>query len=190
MKLLIIDDNAAVRTSLKVVLSDVFDEIMAVGDPTLIPALLRNGDVDAVLLDMNFSTANLDGREGLIWLSKIKESASAPAVVMITAFGDVPLAVEAMKNGAEDFVTKPWDNDRLIETIRRAIIKNKASRRESKILTRASELEEKETHRKMLKLDEVKAEHAREVVKDCGGNLSAAAKRLGINRQTLYNLLK
>lgn len=190
LKLLIIDDNAAVRTSLKVVLSDVFDEIMAVGDPTLIPALLRNGDVDAVLLDMNFSTANLDGREGLIWLSKIKESASAPAVVMITAFGDVPLAVEAMKNGAEDFVTKPWDNDRLIETIRRAILKNKASRRESKILTRASELEEKETHRKMLKLDEVKAEHAREVVKDCGGNLSAAAKRLGINRQTLYNLLK
>lgn len=62
---------------------------------------------------------------------------------MITAFGDVPLAVEAMKNGAEDFVTKPWDNDRLIETIRRAIIKNKASRRESSILTRASELEEK-----------------------------------------------
>lgn len=72
LKLLIIDDNAAVRTSLKVVLSGVFDEIMAVGDPTLIPALLRNGDVDAVLLDMNFSTANLDGREGLIWLSKIK----------------------------------------------------------------------------------------------------------------------
>lgn len=189
MKILIVDDNMAVRTSLKIVLSEVADEIVAVDDPRMIPTLLKGGDVDAVLLDMNFDSSNLDGSEGLLWLSKIKDSPTAPAVVMITAFGDVPLAVEAMKNGAEDFVTKPWDNVQLIEKILKAVRSNKENRRKSQMLSTASALAEKESHRKQLKLEELKAEHAREVLSDCGGNLSAAAKRLGINRQTLYNLL-
>lgn len=183
------DDNMGVRTSLKMVLSGIADEIVAVDDPRMLPTLLKGGDVDAVLLDMNFDSTHLDGKEGLMWLSKIKDSQSAPAVVMITAFGDVPLAVEAMKEGAEDFVTKPWDNQQLIEKLIKAIQSNRANRQKSQILSKASELAEKETHRKQLKLEELKAAHAREVLKDCGGNLSAAAKRLGINRQTLYNLL-
>lgn len=189
MKVVIVDDNVGVRASLKMVLSGVADEIVAVDDPRMLPTLLKVGDVDAVLLDMNFDSTQLDGKEGLLWLSKIKDSPSAPAVVMITAFGDVPLAVEAMKEGAEDFVTKPWDNQQLIEKLLKAIQSNRANRQKSQILSKASELAEKETHRKQLKLEELKAEHAREVLNDCGGNLSAAAKRLGINRQTLYNLL-
>ena len=190
MKIVIVDDNMAVRTSLKIVLSEVADEIVAVDDPRMIPTLLKGGDVDAVLLDMNFDSSNLDGSEGLLWLSKIKDSPTAPAVVMITAFGDVPLAVEAMKNGAEDFVTKPWDNVQLIEKLLKAIQNNRVNRKKIQILSEASQLSEKENHRRQLKLEDVKAEHAREVLKDCGGNLSAAAKRLGINRQTLYNLLR
>lgn len=189
MKVVIVDDNVGVRASLKMVLSGVADEIVAVDDPRMLPTLLKGGDVDAVLLDMNFDSTHLDGKEGLLWLSKIKDSPSDPAVVMITAFGDVPLAVEAMKEGAEDFVTKPWDNQQLIEKLLKAIQSNRANRQKSQILSKASELAEKETHRKQLKLEELKAEHAREVLNDCGGNLSAAAKRLGINRQTLYNLL-
>lgn len=189
MKIVIVDDNVGVRTSLKMVLSGVADEIVAVDDPRMLPALLKGGDVDAVLLDMNFDSTHLDGKEGLLWLSKIKDSQSAPAVVMITAFGDVPLAVEAMKEGAEDFVTKPWDNQQLIEKLLKAIQSNRANRKNTQILSQASELVEKESHRRQLKLEELKEEHAREVLKDCGGNLSAAAKRLGINRQTLYNLL-
>lgn len=190
MKILVVDDNAAVRTSLKVVLSDVFDDIVTVGDPHLIPALLKAGDVDAVLLDMNFDTANLDGKEGLLWLSKIKESEAAPAVVLITAFGDVPLAVEAMKIGAEDFVTKPWDNDDLIDKLMNAIKINTVAKKKNMILSQATALTEKENHRRVLKLEELKYEHACEVVKICGGNLSDAARRLGINRQTLYNILR
>lgn len=189
MKILIVDDNVGVRTSLKMVLSGIADEIVAVDDPRMLPTLLKGGDVDAVLLDMNFDSTQLDGKEGLLWLSKIKDSPSAPAVVMITAFGDVPLAVEAMKEGAEDFVTKPWDNVQLIEKILKAVRSNKENLRKSQMLSTASALSEKESHRKQLKLEELKAEHAREVLSDCGGNLSAAAKRLGINRQTLYNLL-
>lgn len=99
MKLLIIDDNVAVRTSLRLLLSDHFDEIAAVGDPQLIPALLAPGNVDVILLDMNFDNQKLDGSDGLFWLSRIKDSPDPPAVVLITAFGDVPLAVESMKRG-------------------------------------------------------------------------------------------
>ena len=190
MKILIIDDNPAVRTSLRLVLDGVFDEIAAVGDPRLIPALLAPGNIDAVLLDMNFDSTRLDGSDGLFWLSNIKNRDNAPAVVLITAFGDVPLAVEAMKRDAEDFVTKPWDNDDLIAKLRKAIARNRAARSSSISLSNARELERLETARRAMTLDELKYTHVREVVDSCDGNLTAAAERLGITRQTLYNILK
>lgn len=190
MKILIIDDNPAVRTSLRLVLDGVFDEIAAVGDPRLIPVLLAPGNIDAVLLDMNFDSTRLDGSDGLFWLSNIKNRDNAPAVVLITAFGDVPLAVEAMKGGAEDFVTKPWDNDELIAKLRKAIARNRAARSSVISLSNARELERLETARRAMTLDELKYTHVREVVDSCNGNLTAAAERLGITRQTLYNILK
>ncbi len=190
MKVLIIDDNPAVRTTLKLVLNGVFDEIAAVADPRLIPALLAAGNIDVVLLDMNFDNSRLDGSDGLFWLSRIKECENAPAVVLITAFGDVPLAVEAMKLGAEDFVTKPWDNDELIAKLNKAISRNRAKRDAGLVLDKARELERLDSRRRQMTLDELKLEHVSEIVDSCGGNLSAAADRLGITRQTLYNILK
>lgn len=190
MKILIIDDNPAVRTTLKLLLADEFDEIAAVGNPQLIPALLQAGNIDAVLLDMNFDTGRLDGSNGLFWLSRIKGAADAPAVVLITAFGNVQLAVEAMKLGAEDFVVKPWDNDDLIAKLRRAIIKNRKAKTDSRTVDNAREIERRDTLRRTMTLDELKLDHVREAVDRCGGNLSAAAEQLGITRQTLYNLLK
>ena len=82
MKILIIDDNKAVRLSLKMVLGSEFDSILTIGDPTLLPALLANGDFDAVLLDMNFDTSRLDGNDGLFWLERIKSMPHPPAVVL------------------------------------------------------------------------------------------------------------
>lgn len=190
MKVLIIDDNPAVRTTLKLVLNGVFDEIAAVADPRLIPALLAAGNIDVVLLDMNFDNSRLDGSDGLFWLSRIKECENAPAVVLITAFGDVPLAVEAMKLGAEDFVTKPWDNDELIAKLNKAISRNRAKRDAGLVLDKARELERLDSRRRQMTLDELKFEHVSKIVDNCGGNLSAAADRLGITRQTLYNILK
>jgi len=190
MKILIIDDNPAVRTTLKLVLSGEFDEIATVGDPQLIPAILGAGNIDAVLLDMNFDSSRLDGSDGIFWLSRIKEQENAPAVVMITAFGDVPLAVEAMKLGAEDFVTKPWNNDDLIAKLHKAIEKNKTEARRRRVLHNAKEIELRDSLRKQMTLDELKLEHVQEVISQCGGNLSAASERLGINRQTIYNMLK
>lgn len=190
MKILIIDDNTDVRSTLKLILADEFSEIVATGDPRLLPALLRNGDVDGVLLDMNFNSNRLDGKDGLFWLERIKESGDAPAVVIITAFSEIELAVEAMKMGAEDYVTKPWDNEDLREKLRKAIAKNRRVRRAAAAVNKARQIGERETERQSMTLEQVKLQHAREVIDLCGGNLSAAADRLGINRQTLYNLLK
>lgn len=190
MKILIIDDNQSVLRTLKLVLTPEFGQVVTMNNPQVIPALLSAGDFDAVLLDMNFDTSNLDGKDGLFWLERIKGMSDAPAVVMITAFGDVPLAVEAMKNGAEDFVTKPWDNDNLIATLKRAIQKNRLEKREKQTLEEAEKLKEKAITESHMTLDEMKTSHIRRVVEKCGGNLSQAAELLGINRQTLYNQLK
>ena len=190
MKILIIDDNQSVRLSLKLVLGNEFDKVTAIGDPRLLPALLAEGDIDAVLLDMNFDNRRLDGSDGLFWLSRIKEMPDAPAVVLITAFGDVPLAVEAMKLGGDDFITKPWDNDELIAKLRLAIDKNRASRSDKAALSRAQDFKAREEKQQTMTLEEMKTAHINSVVARCNGNLSRAAELLGINRHTLYNQLK
>lgn len=190
MKLLIIDDNEAVLRSLKLVFAGVFDRVVAVNNPQLLPALLREGDTDAVLLDMNFDARKLDGSEGLFWLERIKEMENAPAVVLITAFGDVPVAVEAMKRGAEDFVTKPWDNGELIAKLHQAMEKRRERMAERAAVAQACKHNEHAKEQEHMTLEELKADHISRVVRECGGNLTHAAARLGINRQTLYNQIK
>ena len=190
MKLLIIDDNEAVLRSLKLVFAGVFDHVVAVNNPRLLPALLREGDTDAVLLDMNFDARKLDGSEGLFWLERIKEMDNAPAVVLITAFGDVPVAVEAMKRGAEDFVTKPWDNGELIAKLHQAMAKRRERMTERAAVAQACKHNERAKEQEYMTLEELKADHISRVVRECGGNLTHAAARLGINRQTLYNQIR
>ena len=127
-KVIVIDDNAAVLKTMGIVLKGAFTKVVTVEDPQLIPALIAAGDVDAVLLDMNFGAGKLDGKDGLFWLERIKQRSGLecpPAVVLITAFGDVPLAVDSLKQGADDFVQKPWDNERLIQTLTAAIEKRR-----------------------------------------------------------------
>lgn len=190
MKILIIDDNKSVRMALKLVLDAEFDSILTMGDPKLLPALLANGDFDAVLLDMNFDTSRLDGSDGLFWLERIKEMPKPPAVVLITAFGDISLAVEAMKRGGDDFVTKPWDNDELIAKVKSAIGRNRAVRSDREVLSQAKDTKARQDRLDGMTLEELKADHINSVVARCNGNLTQAAKTLGINRQTLYNQLK
>lgn len=190
MKILIIDDNKAVRMSLEMVLGSEFDSVLTIGDPKLLPALLSNGDFDAVLLDMNFDNSHLDGSEGLFWLARIKEMPQPPAVVLITAFGDIQLAVEALKRGGDDFVTKPWDNDDLIDKVKSAIRKNRMARSDRAVLSQARDAKARQDKLDAMTLDELKSDHINSVVSRCNGNLTQAAKLLGINRQTLYNQLK
>lgn len=116
-KIIIVDDNEAVWKALRLILSREFRTVVGISDPTLLPALLREDDVDVILLDMNFGTGKQTGGEGLFWLDRILERQHPPAVVLITAFGDIGLAVASLKKGASDFIVKPWDNDNLIRVI-------------------------------------------------------------------------
>ncbi len=189
-KILVIDDNQSVLRSLKLVLNGVFQTVVTVPDPKLIPALLQAGDVDVVLLDMNFDSRKLDGEEGLFWLNRINETPNAPAVVLITAFGDIDLAVRSVKLGAEDFVTKPWDNQVLIHKLEAAIEKHRAKQQTETLAAEAIALHNQLEANQQLSLEELEKKHILEVIDQEHGNLVNAAERLDISRQTLYNKLK
>lgn len=186
----IIDDNKAVLQSLKLVLEGVFRSVTVMTLPNALPAILAAGKVDVVLLDMNFSAQKLDGQEGLTWLRYIKQQENPPAVVMITAFGDINIAVNSLKEGAEDFITKPWDNDELVEKLLAAIDKCRQQKNLNRKASEADVLIEKQETLKQMTLDEVEKLHILEMMQECGNNLSDVARRLNIGRQKLYSKLK
>ena len=97
-----------------------FEKVFTLSSPNRIKNTLHDELVDVVLLDMNFSAGINNGNEGLFWLSEIKKEYPATQVVLFTAYADIDLAVRGIKEGATDFVVKPWDNTRLIETLRAA----------------------------------------------------------------------
>lgn len=139
-KIIVVDDNEAVLKTLRMILSREFKTVVCASVPTLLPALLREDDVDVVLLDMNFGTGKQSGGEGLFWLDCIRERPNPPEVVLITAFGDIELAVSSLKKGAVDFIVKPWDNDKLLSTViaaweSRSGRKQNSSRKESEFLS-------------------------------------------------------
>ncbi|MCM0711958.1 response regulator [Parabacteroides sp. TA-V-105] len=139
-KIIVVDDNEAVLKTLRMILSREFKTVVCASVPTLLPALLREDNVDVVLLDMNFGTGKQSGGEGLFWLDRIRERPNPPEVVLITAFGDIELAVSSLKKGAADFIVKPWDNDKLLSTViaaweSRSGRKQNSSRKESEFLS-------------------------------------------------------
>ena len=119
-KLLIVDDNKNVLTALTRLLEMEFDEVHTAGKPNLIHSMVRSNDYDTILLDMNFSAGINTGNEGLFWMKEILKIDPNATIIPITAYGDVDLAVRAIKEGAADFVVKPWDNDKLLATLNSA----------------------------------------------------------------------
>lgn len=115
--ILIVDDNKSVLTSLELLLEREFEKIETVSDPNQIFPVLEEQVIDLVILDMNFSVGFNTGNEGLFWLQRIHEMKPELPVIMLTAYGDIDLAVKSLKNGAADFVLKPWNNDNLIKKI-------------------------------------------------------------------------
>ena len=116
-KILIVDDDEDVLKAARLFLKKHALSIHTEQNPENIPSLLANNVYDVILLDMNYSRDVTSGQEGLHWLSKIIEIDSSAVVIMITAFGDVNLAVTAVKQGATDFVLKPWQNEKLLATV-------------------------------------------------------------------------
>lgn len=115
--ILIVDDNKSVLTSLELLLEREFEKIETVSDPNQIFPILEEQVIDLVILDMNFSVGFNTGNEGLFWLQRIHEMKPELPVIMLTAYGDIDLAVKSLKSGAADFVLKPWNNDNLIKKI-------------------------------------------------------------------------
>jgi DNA-binding NtrC family response regulator len=115
--ILIIDDDRDVLETARMFLKQEFTKVQIEESPENIPALLKSDGYDVILLDMNFKKGVNDGEEGLYWLQQILKIDPQAVVVLITAYGEVDLAVKAMKNGAVDFVLKPWKNQKLLGTI-------------------------------------------------------------------------
>src|ERR1700761_4864634 len=114
---LIVDDDLDVLTAVKLLLKTEAQEVITEKNPENLNSILQRNQVDLVLLDMNFNSAINTGNEGLYWLKKIKEWKPNVCVIMITAYGDIDLAVRSLKEGANDFIVKPWHNEKLIGTI-------------------------------------------------------------------------
>lgn len=116
-KILAVDDNKGIRDTLKILLAGSFEQIEILSSPVTLIRSIEVSRPDVILLDMNFSAETNTGNEGLYWLSEIKSRWADIPVVLFTAYADISLAVEGMKRGAADFIVKPWDNAKLIETL-------------------------------------------------------------------------
>lgn len=121
--ILVIDDDTDVLTAVRLLLKTEAKEVVIEKNPENIRSLLSKQSYDVILLDMNFTSSINTGNEGFYWLNKIKELGSEAAVIMITAYGDIDLAVRSLKEGAADFVVKPWHNEKLLATIKDALSK-------------------------------------------------------------------
>lgn len=161
---MVVDDNPAILTALRICLDSTFERVITLASPDSLPATLQQEKASIVLMDMNFTLGMNSGQEGLTWLRTLRHLHPQLPVVLITAYADVQLAVKCLKAGASDFVTKPWDNDELLRTLKDAVDKGQ----------------------EIQSLDELERNHVKRVVDHCHGNISRAAELLGITRQTLY----
>ncbi|HYV91582.1 MAG TPA: sigma-54 dependent transcriptional regulator [Chitinophagales bacterium] len=128
--ILVIDDDPDVLTAVRLLVKTEAKQVMTEKNPENLRSLLSENSFDLILLDMNFSSSMNTGNEGLFWLREIQKRKLNVQVIMITAYGDIDLAVRSLKEGASDFVVKPWHNEKLVETIKEAL-KNKGTEKNS-----------------------------------------------------------
>jgi len=138
--ILVIDDNKSILSAIEILLIPEFHEVTLLSNPNQILTELSRKDYNLVILDMNFKAGVNTGNEGIYWLERIKETKPEISVVMITAYGDIDTAVRALKSGASDFVLKPWDNNKLLATLKLAIQLNFSKKEVQKLKERETEL--------------------------------------------------
>lgn len=119
-RILIVDDNVQILESLRILLKEEFEAIDVISKPARISEMLWRNNYDVVMLDMNFAMGETSGNEGIFWLNEIKKRDPLLPIILITAYGDIELAVRAIQEGATDFITKPWDPEKLIVTLKNA----------------------------------------------------------------------
>ena len=138
--IMVVDDNRSILSALEILLVPEFGDVTLISNPNQILSELRKKDYNLVILDMNFAAGIKSGNEGIFWLGKIREAKPDISVVMITAYGDIETAVKALKAGASDFVIKPWDNEKLLATLKLAIQLNLSKKEVNHLKDRESVL--------------------------------------------------
>jgi DNA-binding NtrC family response regulator len=179
--LLVVDDDPDVLTAAQLLLRQYFEKILTTTNPDDISGLMANEEIDVFLIDMNFAIGRNRGIEGLNYLEQIRRIDADAVVVLMTAFGDLNTAVQAMREGAADFVLKPWLNENLVATLSVAAeLRRTLNNAASGGAATTSELNLEASERRMitLALDEAK------------GNISHAAAALGITRSALYRRIE
>ena len=136
-KILAVDDNEDILFSLRLLLKPHVEKIVTSNTVTSIPELLKSEDFDVILLDMNFTKDAISGQEGFFWLKKILEIDPDAVVLFITAYGDVEKSVRAIKEGASDFILKPWQNEKLLATLNSALNLRKSKKEIEQLKSRA-----------------------------------------------------
>ncbi|TFH26384.1 MAG: sigma-54-dependent Fis family transcriptional regulator, partial [Bacteroidia bacterium] len=139
-RILVIDDNVQILESLRLLLKDEFESIDILAKPFRIHEMLWRNSYDVVMLDMNYAMGEISGNEGIFWLNEIKKKDPQLPVILITAYGDIELAVKAIREGATDFITKPWDPEKLIVTLTNAYRLRKSSQEVKKLKGKQQQL--------------------------------------------------
>ena len=141
-KILVIDDNKSVLSALEILLQFEYKSVQTISNPNQISSFPNFTTIDIILLDMNFSAGVNTGNEGLYWLREIKKKAPHISVIMMTAYGAIELAVEALKEGASDFILKPWNNERLLTTVKSAFQLRKTQKEVQQLKQKESNLKQ------------------------------------------------
>lgn len=127
VSVLVVDDDVDVLTAMSMLLKSLVKEVVTEKNPNVLVSLLKEKKFDLVILDMNFDRAINTGNEGIYWLNTLKEIDKEIEVILITAYGDMDLAIKSLKEGASDFIVKPWKNEKLLESISSILDKKKSS---------------------------------------------------------------
>ena len=165
---LVVDDNADVLHAARLALAPHVERIELRNSPESLEDTVRSDRYDVVVLDMNFVAGEHQGVEGLNQLARIRAADQTVSVVLITAFGGVALAVDALKQGAADFLLKPWRNEKLVSAVIAAADRTRALRRDA------------------LQLERLERDAIHRALGQAGNNIAHAAKSLGVSRQALY----
>ena len=135
-RILIVDDDQDVLIAMRILLKSMAREVVIEKNPNNILSLIEKNKFDIIILDMNFNGLVNTGNEGLYWLSRIKEVDKGVAVILITAYGDLDLAINSLKKGASDFLVKPWENEKLIKSIKEILLNKKVANLKLNIFSR------------------------------------------------------
>ncbi|HET7179280.1 MAG TPA: sigma-54 dependent transcriptional regulator [Chryseosolibacter sp.] len=137
---LIVDDDELVLLSIRLLLEPCFTSVQTLANPERIPAVLERQSIDVVLLDMNFRQGDTTGNQGRFWLKKIRDTNPETQVILLTAYGDIQVAVDSMKEGALDFVVKPWENEKLLATVKTANLVSHEKKKVNQLRSRQKSL--------------------------------------------------